>query len=208
MSEFLGGSDIAEDTNVPVSPEVEKEEMNEEHELDVQKAVVESLATDKAIRDEEISRLRKENYALQTEISRLKAKIDEMKSALSKVGDTLAKNTEIPISSKVALLDRSMEIQDRFEGETRDQVIEALRESRDAAEKEGRIRRAQLLESVLVENEPSGNLEKKRRALEKFFEENENILTGTVISELQRCGISHKKGEEYLLPREIINRTY
>lgn len=208
MSEFLGGSDVRNETNAPVSPEDEKEVMNEDCELDVQKAVVESLAADKAIRDEEIAKLRRENYALKAEISSLKAKIDDMKSALSKVGDTLARNTEIPISNKVALLDRSMEISDRFEGETRDQVIEALRESRDAAEKEGRVRRAQLLESVLVENEPSGNLEKKRKALEKFFEENENILTGTVIAELQKCGITHKKGEEYLLPREIINRTY
>ena len=76
------------------------------------------------------------------------------------------------------------------------------------AEKEGRLRHAQLLESVLLANQPVGNLEKKRKALEKFFNDNGNILSGPVIQELEKCGISHKKGEEYLLPSEIIKRTY
>jgi hypothetical protein len=44
--------------------------------------------------------------------------------------------------------------------------------------------------------------------LEKFFNDNQNILSGPVIEMLERCGISYKHGEEYLLPAEILKRTY
>ena len=185
------------------------------NDLDVQKAVVESLAADKAVQDEQLikltnekNELTNENNRLRTENAKLKEKLEEMTKSLENVGDVLAKNSESEISSKIALLERDPEIEDRFLGETRDQVLEVIKEARDKAESEGRIRRAQLLESVLVANEPTGNLAKKRQALEKFFNDNANILSGPVIAELEKCGISHKKGEEYLLPAEIIKRTY
>ena len=179
-----------------------------EEELDVQKAVVESLAADKAEQDERIVALQKENYSLKSQVSSLTSSLEEAKVALAKVGDVLARNEETPVSSTVALIDRDPELNDRFPGETRDHVLEVIREARDAAEKDGRIRRAQLLESVLVANEPIGNLAKKRAALEKFFADNANIMSGPVIAELEKCGISHKNGEEYLLPGEILKRTY
>ena len=179
-----------------------------EEELDVQKAVVESLAADKAEQDERIVALKKENDSLKFQVSSLTSALEEAKAALAKVGDVLARNEETPASSTVALIDRDPELNDRFPGETRDHVLEVIREARDAAEKDGRIRRAQLLESVLVANEPVGNLAKKRAALEKFFADNANIMSGPVIAELEKCGISHKNGEEYLLPGEILKRTY
>ena len=194
MSEFLNRTP-AEET--PVAEE-----------LDVQKAVVESLAADKAEQDERIVTLQKENDALKSEVSSLKSSLDEAKAALAKVGDVLAQNAETEVSSKVALLDRDPELNDRFPGETRDHVLEVIREARDAAEKNGRLRRAQVLERVLVANEPTGKLAEKRTALEKFFNENGNIMSGPVIAQLEKYGISHKNGEEYLLPGEILKRTY
>lgn len=178
------------------------------NDLDVQKAVVESLAADKAAQDETIDAMRRENDSLKTENAELKAKLAEMKAALENVGDVLAKNAESEISSKIALLERDPEVNDRFPGETRDHVLEAIKEARDAAEKDGRLRRAQVLEGVLLANEPNGGLAKKRAALEKFFNDNANILSGPVIAELEKCGISHKKGEDYLLPAEILKRIY
>ena len=177
-------------------------------ELDVQKAVVESLAADKAEQDERIAALQKENYALKTENATLKSQIAEMKASLEKVGDVLAANSEGETSSKIALLERDPEIGDRFPGETRDHVLEVIKDAREAAEKDGRIRRAQLLESVLLANTPNGNLAEKREALKHFFAENGNILSGPVIDKLDKCGISYKKGEEYLLTEEILKRNY
>ena len=185
-----------------------KREVPAAEELDVQKAVVESLAADKAEQDERIVMLQKENNLLKSQVSVLKSSLEEVKSSLAKVGDVLARNAETEGSSKIALLDRDPELDDRFPGETRDHVLEVIREARDAAERDGRLRRAQVLESVLVANEPVGNLQKKRAALEKFFNDNANIMSGPVIAELEKGGISHKNGEEYLLPGEILKRTY
>ena len=194
MSEFLNRAPAEE---APVAEE-----------LDVQKAVVESLAADKAEQDERIVALQKENHALKSEVASLKSSLDEAKAALAKVGDVLAQNAETEVSSKIALLDRDPELNDRFPGETRDHVLEVIREARDAAEKDGRLRRAQVLESVLVANEPTGKLAEKRAALEKLFNENGNIMSGPVIAQLEKYGISHKNGETYLLPGEILKRTY
>ncbi len=196
MNEFLDRAPAAK-------PEVPAAE-----ELDVQKAVVESLAADKAEQDERIVALQKENYELKSQVSSLKSSLNEAKAALAKVGDVLAANAETETSNKVSLIDRDPELNDRFPGETRDHVLEVIREARDAAEKDGRIRRAQVLESVLVANEPVGNLAEKRAALEKFFNDNANVMSGPVIAQLEKCGIAHKNGEEYLLPGEILKRTY
>ena len=213
FEEFLKpqeGGTVSEqvETEEKTKAEEQQEVFTSEESLDVQKAVVESLAADKAEQDETIAKLRKDNYALQSEIAALKAKVVEQNEALAKVGDVLAMNSEAKESNQVSLLDRDLELPDRFPGETRDQVLEAIKEARDKAETDGRLRRAQILEGVLLANESSGNLAKKRAALEKFFNDNQNILSGPVIEELQKCGISHKHGEEYLLPAEILKRTY
>ena len=215
--------DISEFLNRAPVEEPEEELVEEEpEEIDVQKAVVESLAADKAEQDEMISflkqskaeqeikigSLRANNAALQSEVNTLRRKVQQLQLELDRVGDVLAKNADGTLSNKVALLDRNVELDDRFEGETRDHVIEVLREARDAAEKGGRVRRAQILESVLVANEPYGELAKRRAELEKLFADNANLINGVVIKELEKRGISHKKGEEYLLPSEIVARTY
>ena len=209
---------------VPANEEIAEETSEEDaaDSIDVQKAVVESLAADKAEQAETIAALRAENAELRRNIVELKKEaaalaeraeavkrqMSEQKSALEKVGDVLAINADNGLSNKVSLLDRDIDVPDRFVGETRDHVIEVVREARDKAEAEGRLRRAQLLEGVLAANEPEGTLAKKRAALEKLFAENGSIVSGPVIEQLEKMGISHKNGEEYLLPTEIINRNY
>ena len=211
LEEFLNADEESEAS----AAEIEEAEESSPVELDVQKAVVESLAADKVARDEEIKRLNEKNESLRMELAAAKAKNDslvsqmvEMKKSLEDVGEILSKNAEGETSSKIALLDRNLECDDRFPGETRDHVLEILREARDRDESEGRTRRAQLVEGVLAANEPNGTLAKRRAELEKLFADNANILSGTVIEELKKRGISHKHGEEYLLPSEIVKRTY
>lgn len=184
------------------------ESSESEDDIDVQKAVVESLAADKAELDEVISSLRKENYALKNEILLLKNKISSQCEALANVGDILAKNSEGELTNKIALIERSEQVPDRFEGESRDHVLEVLKVARDQAEKEGRLRLMQILEGVLVNNEPSGTLSERREKLKKLFIESGHIISGPVINELDNLGISYKNGEEYLLTSEIILRNY
>lgn len=218
MEEFLqpeeNGEEIAVQETV-VEEDIVEETVTEEIELDVQKAVVESLAAEKVECDERISSLEAENTRLtgeNEELNKIKTALEEKlavcEKELSKVGEILSANSESETSNKVALLDRNIDLPDRFIGETREQVLEVIKEARDKAEAEGRLRRAQVLEGVLVANEPTGELAAKRAALEKFFNDNANILSGPVIAELERCGISYKNGEEYLLPAEILRRTY
>lgn len=191
-------------------------------ELEVQKAVVESLAADKAEQDEKISRLNRENEELKVALDReksaqsesaakiadLQKQVEELKSVLAGYGDVLSKNSDSEASNQISLLDRDVEISDRFDGETRDHLLEVIREARDAAEKDGRVRRAQLLEGVLVANEPVGELARRRSQFEKLFRDNGNILSGKVLEELSKSGISHKNGDQYLLPDEILKRTF
>lgn len=193
----------AEENNTVVEDE------NDGAELDVQKAVVEALAADKAEQEECISSLRETIVELRSRLARAEKQLELKTEELSRVGDILARNAEEEkLSNKISLLDRSSEVPDRFCGESRDTVLEVLMEARTAAEKEGRSRRAQILESVLLANEPEGTLAEKREQLINLFSANGNIVTGQVIEELQKLGISHKIGEEYLLPSEIIKRSY
>ena len=200
----------------------ESEEVNMEDSIDVQKAVVESLAADKAEQDEKIQSLQKEKESLLSEVAALKsevlalkaeadkqkAKVASQESELAKVGDLLAANTDSPLSSKITILERDVDVPDRFPGETREHVLEVIAEAREKAEADGRLRRAQILEGILVANEKEGTLAERRTSLEKLFAENGNIVSGPVIEELTKLGISHKNGEEYLLPSEIIKRAY
>ena len=225
FEEFLDDEPKASSAAIPVDEEASEsvaEEIVAEDSIDVQKAVVEALAADKAEQAETIAALRAENAELRRNIVELKKSILELtdraevarrqmveqKSALEKVGDVLATNADNGLSNKVALLDRDIDIPDRFIGETRDHVLEVVREARDKAEAEGRLRRAQVLEGVLAANEPDGTLAKKRANLEKLFAYNGNIVSGPVIAELEKIGLSHKNGEDYLLPAEIIKRNY
>ena len=217
VEEFLQGnkSDTAEEKEITEESVELSEQEDVEVELDVQKAVVESLAADKAEQDEHIDRLENDKAALTSEVEKLKkeltdtkAELEKVKAELNKAVDLISIDDKSDSSNTVSLLERNIEMPDRFAGETRDHVLEAVKEKRDRAEQEGRIRCVQLMEAVMVVNEPSGELQKKRAALVKFFNENQNILSGTVIAELEKYGISYKKGEEYLLPEEIIRRTY
>lgn len=220
FEEFLDDEAPKAPANEEIAEETSEEDAADS--IDVQKAVVESLAADKAEQAETIAALRAENAELRRNILELKKEaaalveraeavrrqMSEQKAALEKVGDVLAINADNGLSNKVSLLDRDIDVPDRFVGETRDHVIEVVREARDKAEAEGRLRRAQLLEGVLAANEPEGTLAKKRAALEKLFAENGSIVSGLVIEQLEKMGISHKNGDEYLLPAEIINRNY
>jgi len=234
FEEFLQPAQSVDETPAPSEPsekddESPSEEINDhEIELDVQKQVVEQLAADKAemelVAEEAKAALdtakadnenaRAENEKLLAEIAALKSELAASRTELASVKSELAaeRAREFDVQERnpnaLALLDRDVELPDRFPGETRDQVLEVLKFARDTAEAEGRNRRAQLLESVLVANEPNGTLAKKREELEKLFTENANIVSGPVIEELKNRGISHKEGEEYLLPSEIIKRNY
>jgi chromosome segregation ATPase len=213
-------------------------EANEElvpEEIDVQKAVVESLAEEKILLEDKLKNFENkindlaaeaENYkneitSKNAEIEDLKLKLSQAVSSLDSLKidyDKLSKefslqeenNFEVKSRNpnQLALLDRDVELPDRFPGETRDFVIDVIREAYNKAEQEGRIRLAQVLESVLVNNEPNGLLLKRKTCLQELFVQKMNIVNGVVIEKLKEMGISYRKGEEYLSAAEIMARNF
>lgn len=236
FNEFIEPNQADETTEISEKEEISESEQAEEiseefdgsENIDVQKAVVESLAADKAALDCELENLKNALTEKDTQLASRNSEIDSLKAELSKKDfeisflkvelakrdSELAKNLKKQLDvqarnpNALALLDREVELPDRFPGETRDHVLEVIREARDKSEFEGRRRRAQILESVLVANEPNGTLAERRSSLEKVFSENNNIISGTVIEKLNDLSIAHKEGEEYLLASEIILRNF
>jgi len=246
FEEFLEPRDQKNDPNQmnmvsSEADEADSEETNPE-ELDVQKAVVEELAADKAALDvavsaqeqqignlqQELAKVKSELEQTRVEVSRLQGEIQRQRADLAAAKDAVASEQALTARVKdefaaekekqfdrqernpnaLALIDREVELPDRFPGETRDHVLEELRAARDRAEAEGRLRTAQVLEGVLCANEPNGTLAEKREELKRLFAENGNVINGTVIEELKKMGLTHKNGEEYLLVDEIIKRAY
>lgn len=236
FNEFIEPNQADETTEISEKEEISENEQAEEiseefdgsENIDVQKAVVESLAADKAALDCELENLKtalaekdtrlavkdSEIDSLKAELSKKDFEISFLKVELAKRDSELAKNLKKQLDfqarnpNALALLDREVELPDRFPGETRDHVLEVIKEARDKSESEGRRRRAQILESVLVANEPNGTLAERRSSLEKVFSENNNIISGTVIEKLNDLSIAHKEGDEYLLASEIILRNF
>ena len=206
--EALAADKAEQDEQITQLRAKNQELLNDNEELKDQIVALKELIERFKQKDVDILKKSREADEKIQKVNELEQIICEQRTALANVGEVLSKNSEREESNQVALLDRNVNIDDRFIGETRDHLIEVLREARDAAEKDGRIRRAQLIESVLVANEPVGELAKRRQALEKLFSENGNILSGVVIAALEKNGISHKNGDEYLMPAEIIKRTY
>ncbi len=213
----------AEETGASVpEPAVEEAEGESEvSELSVQKAVVEELAVEKAELHEKMAGQEADMLSLKEKYDNVLHELDVKKAEVesltvkvnaleSKLAAQMAKDIDLQERNPnaLALIDRDVDIPDRFPGETRDHVLEVVKSARDKAEADGRVRCAQVLEGVLLANEPNGNLAKRRAALEKLFADNGNLITGPVLEELTRLGISHKNGEEYLLPAEILKRTY
>lgn len=204
----MSSPEVIEEINENTDDIEDFEEVDFSDDLDVQKAVVESLAAEKVEQLEHIVELRKLNNALRSENSELKQQIESLRERLSQIGDKLALNEQSNLSNQVTLLERNIDVDERFTGEIRDHVLEVISDARNEAEKTGRLRRAQILEAVLLANEPNGELAKRRNKLEKLFADNQYVVNGQVINELDKFDISYKCGENYFLPSEIINRTY
>lgn len=221
---------------VSTPPEaVSESETIESAELDIQKAVVEDFAAEKvelvAKNDHLAARLvesEQVNQELQRQIAALKEEIaakdgqiaaaapsleamrrqlDEAKAQIAAAWNKFEDDT-VRNPNAIALLDRDGEMPDRFIGETRDLILEIVKQARDAAEQANQARRIQLLESVLVANEPNGTRAKRREEVEKLLKDNGYLINAAVIEKLKQFGLTHKNGATYLTASEIIEFNF
>lgn len=223
FEEFIEEENVsAPEENTAEQPAAEEENAEETPgEIDVQKAAVELLAQENIKMKSDLENLKKEV----AEKSELAKKSEQEKEVFSKDLETAKKELEEARQelrnlqklvfdeqernpNALALLDRDVEVPDRFAGETRDFVLEVVKEARDKAEADGRIRLAQVLEGVLASNEPNGTLAGKREELNKLFAANSYLLSGEVIAFLEKESIAYKTAKGYLMPLEIIKREF
>ena len=86
---------------------------------------------------------------------------------------------------------------EKFEGEIREHVLEALVEAARTAGQGGRERRAQILESVLCGNSPSGELQRRRETVKKIVKDAGSTLDDHAIAELERLGFRYVSGNKH-----------
>ncbi len=228
QEEFVADVPVAPVSPLTVQKVVVTELAAEKAELSVEidelKSKVSTLETEKAELSQKLTEseeLIKSAQSLKEQVEQLNAQlaartqeVEDLKAAVLRRDQELMVKEDAQFEMQgrnpnaLALLDRDVNLLDRFTGETRDHVLEVIAEARDEAEKVGRRRRAQLLESVLVANEPSGNLKKRRETFEKYMNDHANILSGEVLEELKKAGLSYKEGDNYLLVKDILTRNY
>ena len=102
-----------------------------------------------------------------------------------------------PDVSSSVLLDKPNSPSEKFPGEIREHVIEAIADASKAAEAAGRERRARVLEAVLYANSASGELPRRRELLKQIMKDAGSFLDDTTISELEKLGFRYISGKNH-----------
>ena len=84
-----------------------------------------------------------------------------------------------------------------FPGELREMVIAALSDARDVATQSDRKRRATVLEAVLAENRPDGELDRRRAELRQVLKNSGFFADAQTIAALDRPGFRLVSGKKH-----------
>lgn len=182
-------------------------------ELDAQKAACESLAVDLArlrtARDEDkgkVEALEEANRRLEADLAAARAKPPEIRpdpEALAErereIERLKAQLLEVQRDTCLhdPLLDAPEPFAEKFPGEVREHVVEALVAANEAAEAGGRDRRARILEAVLGANPPTGELERRREAVKKIVKSAGEHLDGAALAALEKLGFRYVSGNKH-----------
>ena len=138
--------------------------------------------------EQEVARLKGDNARLQDEVRRNKERLVETAPV------------EVPPAHErplEGLLKYEGAFAEVFDGEVREQMLAALGEAQVAARQGGRERRARILESVLAENPPSGELERRRGELKQILKNAGGFTDAGTLAALERLGIRTISGHKH-----------
>ena len=168
-------------------------------ELEEKQAVIDALAVDAAEAKDELARTK---AALDTE--RAAPKVDE-----AMLEETAAKDREIArlqellveaqrtsLSSTV-LLDKPESFSEKFPGEVREHLLEALADAQRAADAGGRDRRARILEAILCENTGTGELARRRDEVKQIMKDAGTFIDDATIAALEKLGFRYVSGSNH-----------
>ena len=159
------------------------------------------------------ARAEEELAKLKEELGQTKAALEHERSA-PKVDDALmeevaAKDREIArlqallveaqrtsLSSTV-LLDKPDGVSEKFTGEIREHLLEALVDAQRAADAGGRDRRARILEAILCANACSGELARRRAEVKQVMKDAGSFINDAAIAALEKLGFRYISGSNH-----------
>ena len=189
-------------------------------ELEERQAVIDALAVDAAeAKDElakaqeELKRAREKIAQSQDELARTKAALDAER-ATPKVNEAMqdeaaAKEREIArllellteaqrtALSSTVLLDKPESFSEKFPGEVREHLLEALADAQRAADAGGRDRRARILEAILCENAGTGELARRRDEVKQIMKDAGAFIDDATIAALEKLGFRYVSGSNH-----------
>ena len=189
-------------------------------ELEEKQAVIDALAIDAAeAKDElakvqeELARAQEEQARAQEELSRTKATLDAERAApkvdkamlqdaatkdreIARLKELLVEAQRTSLSSTV-LLDKPESFSEKFPGEVREHLLEALADAQRAADAGGRDRRARILEAILCENAVTGELARRRDEVKQIMKDAGTFIDDAAIAALEKLGFRYVSGSNH-----------
>lgn len=99
--------------------------------------------------------------------------------------------------SSTVLLDKPGGFSEKFTGEIREHLLEALADALRAADAGGRDRRARILEAILCANACSGELARRRAAVKQIMKDAGAFIDDSTIAALERLGFRYISGANH-----------
>ena len=188
--------------------------------LDEKQAVIDALAIDVAEAKDELAKAQEELVRVQEELARSQDELAQTKTALNAeraapkvdeamLQDAAAKDREIArlqellveaqrtsLSSTV-LLDKPENFSEKFPGEVREHLLEALADAQRAADAGGRDRRARILEAILCENAVTGELARRRDEVKQIMKDAGTFIDDAAIAALEKLGFRYVSGANH-----------
>ena len=134
-----------------------------------------------------------ERERLRGEVMRLRNELEDALTAPPAPSAIAAPAQEVRVDGLL----RPPTTEEAFPGEVREHVLAALSEAHEAAESSERDRRAAVLSDVLAANKPSGELEKRRKALRQIIKDTGSFVDARTIAALEKLGFKCVSGNKH-----------
>ena len=198
-----------------------------EAEIAEKQSVIDALALDSVQQKESLTQAQEELAQAETELARSKEELArtqeelvrtsaalEAEKSAPKVDSALqeeaaAKDREIArlqtllveaqrtALSSTVLLDKPEGISEKFTGEVREHLLEAIADAQRAADAGGRDRRARILEAILCENAGTGELARRRDEVKQIMKDAGTYIDDTTLAALEKLGFRYVSGSNH-----------
>ena len=99
--------------------------------------------------------------------------------------------------SSTVLLDKPEGFSEKFTGEVREHLLEALADAQRAADAGGRDRRARILEAILCANACTGELARRRDEVKQIMKDAGAFIDNATIAALEKLGFRYVSGSNH-----------